>query len=70
MSELTSTRTIAVMLGLPHLAEALNHYIQRADEAKMGYSDLLGSVFGCDQGVARLRSLIQIIAARRWRSAR
>ncbi|MBO3682944.1 IS21-like element helper ATPase IstB [Streptomyces sp. NEAU-YJ-81] len=46
MSELTSTRirTTAGKLGLPHLAEALNQYIQRADEAKMGYLDLLDLV--------------------------
>ncbi|MDQ1033532.1 DNA replication protein DnaC [Streptomyces umbrinus] len=46
MSELTGTRirTTAVKLGLPHLAEALNQYIQRADEAKMGYLDLLDLV--------------------------
>jgi DNA replication protein DnaC len=43
LSELTSTRirTAASKLGLPHLAEALNQYVQRADEAKMGYLDLL-----------------------------
>ncbi|MFD3622627.1 IS21-like element helper ATPase IstB [Streptomyces sp. NPDC058676] len=46
MSELTSNRirATAVKLGLPHLAEALNQYIQRADEAKMGYLDLLDLV--------------------------
>ena len=47
MSELTGTRirTTAVRLGLPpHLAEALNQYIQRADEAKMGYPDFLDLV--------------------------
>ncbi|WP_327731428.1 hypothetical protein OG250_43125 [Streptomyces sp. NBC_00487] len=32
--------------------------------------DYLGSVFSCDQGVARVRSLSQIIEARRWRPAR
>ncbi|MFJ9752697.1 IS21-like element helper ATPase IstB [Streptomyces chartreusis] len=43
MSELTSTRirTTATKLGLPHLAEALNQYVQRADEARMGYLDML-----------------------------
>ncbi|KOV71808.1 ATPase AAA [Streptomyces sp. AS58] len=43
MSELTSNRirATATKLGLPHLAEALNQYIQRADEAKMGYIDLI-----------------------------
>lgn len=46
MSELTSTRirTTATKLGLPHLAEALNQYVQRADEAKMGYLDFLDLV--------------------------
>ncbi|MCL6739493.1 IS21-like element helper ATPase IstB [Streptomyces neyagawaensis] len=46
MSELTGTRirTTAVKLGLPHLADALNQYIQRADEAKMGYLDFLDLV--------------------------
>ncbi|MER5757590.1 IS21-like element helper ATPase IstB [Streptomyces sp. NPDC002088] len=46
MSELTSTRirTTAAKLGLPHLAEALNQYVQRADEAKMGYLDMLDLV--------------------------
>ncbi|MFG2387204.1 IS21-like element helper ATPase IstB [Streptomyces avermitilis] len=46
MSELTGTRirTTAVKLGLPHLAEALNQYIQRADEATMGYLDFLDLV--------------------------
>lgn len=46
MSELTGTRirTTAVKLGLPHLAETLNQYIQRADEAKMGYLDFLDLV--------------------------
>jgi DNA replication protein DnaC len=46
LSELTSTRirTTAAKLGLPHLAEALNQYVQRADEAKMGYLDFLDLV--------------------------
>ncbi|MEU5117202.1 IS21-like element helper ATPase IstB [Streptomyces longwoodensis] len=46
MSELTGTRirTTAVKLGLPHLADALNQYIQRADEAKMGYLEFLDLV--------------------------
>ncbi|MEV0280157.1 IS21-like element helper ATPase IstB [Streptomyces sp. NPDC050610] len=46
MSELTSTRirTTSAKLGLHHLAESLNQYIQRADEAKMGYLDLLDVV--------------------------
>ncbi|MEV0230904.1 IS21-like element helper ATPase IstB [Nonomuraea sp. NPDC050786] len=46
MSELVSTRirTTAAKLGLPHLADALTHYTQRADEAKMGYLDFLDLV--------------------------
>jgi DNA replication protein DnaC len=46
LSELTGTRirTTAGKLGLPHLADALNQYIQRADEAKMGYLDFLDLV--------------------------
>lgn len=46
MSELVSTRirTTAAKLGLPHLAEAINEYTQRADEAKMGYLDFLDLV--------------------------
>ncbi|MFD1659150.1 hypothetical protein ACFSL4_13245 [Streptomyces caeni] len=46
-SELTGTRirATAVGLGLPHLAEVLNPvHIQRANEAKMGYLDLLDPV--------------------------
>lgn len=35
---------MAARLGLPHLAEALNQYAQRADEAKMGYLDFLDLV--------------------------
>ncbi|MFE4825162.1 IS21-like element helper ATPase IstB [Streptomyces sp. NPDC056704] len=46
MSELTSSRIRATAgkLGLPHLAEALNQYIQRADKAKMGYLELIDLV--------------------------
>nr|WP_107908994.1 IS21-like element helper ATPase IstB [Streptomyces chartreusis] len=46
MSELVSTRirTTAAKLGLPHLAEAINEYTRRADEAKMGYLDFLDLV--------------------------
>ncbi len=46
MSELTSTRirTTTAKLGLPHLAEALNQYVRRADEPKRGYLDLLDLV--------------------------
>jgi len=44
--ELTGTRirTTAGKLGLPDLADALNQYIQRADEAKRGYLDFLDLV--------------------------
>ncbi|MFE7311034.1 ATP-binding protein, partial [Streptomyces sp. NPDC057546] len=46
MSELVSTRirNTAAKLGLPHLAEALTQYAQRADEAKMGYLDFIDLV--------------------------
>ncbi|MFB7335990.1 IS21-like element helper ATPase IstB [Streptomyces adustus] len=46
MSELVSTRirSTAAKLGLPHLAEALTEYAQRADEAKMGYLDFIDLV--------------------------
>lgn len=46
MSELVSTRirSTAAKLGLPHLAEALTQYAQRADEAKMGYLDFIDLV--------------------------
>jgi DNA replication protein DnaC len=46
LSELVSTRirTTAARLGLPHLAESLNQYAGRADEAKMGYLDFLDLV--------------------------
>jgi hypothetical protein len=46
LSELVSTRirTTAAKLGLPHLAEAINEYARRADEAKMGYLDFLDLV--------------------------
>ncbi|MEQ4726271.1 IS21-like element helper ATPase IstB [Nonomuraea sp. B19D2] len=46
MTELVSTRirATAAKLGLPHLAEALTHYTQRADESKMGYLDFLDLV--------------------------
>lgn len=52
MSELTSTRirTTAAKLGLPHLAEALDQYVQRADEAKMGYLDFLDLVLAVELG--------------------
>jgi hypothetical protein len=46
LSELTGNRirTTAAKLGLPHLAEAINEYTRRADEAKMsslGFLDLV-----------------------------
>ncbi|GGT42033.1 IS21-like element helper ATPase IstB [Streptomyces purpureus] len=46
MSELTGnrTRTTAGKLGLPHLAETINEFARRADEAKMGYLDFLDLV--------------------------
>lgn len=46
LSELVSTRirSTAAKLGLPHLAESLNQYAGRADEAKMGYLDFLDLV--------------------------
>ena len=53
MSELTSTRirTTAAKLGLPHLAEVLDQYVQRADEAKMGYLDFLDLVLAVELAV-------------------
>ncbi|MEU5773458.1 IS21-like element helper ATPase IstB [Streptomyces venezuelae] len=46
MSELTGNRirTTAGRLGLPHLAETINEFTRRADEAKMGYLDFLDLV--------------------------
>lgn len=46
MSELTGNRirTTAGKLGLPHLAETINEFTRRADEAKMGYLDFLDLV--------------------------
>ncbi|MCX4564430.1 IS21-like element helper ATPase IstB [Streptomyces phaeochromogenes] len=46
MSELTGNRirTTAGKLGLPHLAETINEYTRRADEAKLGYLDFLDLV--------------------------
>jgi DNA replication protein DnaC len=46
LSELTGNRirTTAGKLGLPHLAETINEYTRRADEAKMGYLDFLDLV--------------------------
>ncbi|MFE5810133.1 IS21-like element helper ATPase IstB, partial [Streptomyces sp. NPDC056491] len=46
MSELVSTRirSTAAKLGLPHLAESLTQYADRADDAKMGYLDFLDLV--------------------------
>ncbi|WP_435809848.1 YxiG-like protein [Streptosporangium sandarakinum] len=43
----------------------------RRDVWRVALDDrLLGRASDCDQGVVRVRSLIQIIAARRWRPAR
>ncbi|MET8755590.1 IS21-like element helper ATPase IstB [Streptomyces sp. NPDC004667] len=46
MSELVSTRirSTAAKPGLPHLAESLIQYADRADDAKMGYLDFLDLV--------------------------
>lgn len=46
MSQLTGNRihTTAGKLGLPHLAEIINEFTRRADEAKMGYLDFLDLV--------------------------
>ncbi|WP_328891907.1 ATP-binding protein [Streptomyces sp. NBC_00316] len=46
MSELVSTRirTTAAKLGLPHLADSVNQYANRADDAKLGYLDFLDLV--------------------------
>lgn len=46
MSELTGNRirTTASKLGLSHLAETINEFTRRADEAKMGYVDFLDLV--------------------------
>jgi DNA replication protein DnaC len=46
LSELTGNRigTTAGKLGLPHLAETINGFTRRADEAKMGYLDFLDLV--------------------------
>ncbi|MFF5019075.1 IS21-like element helper ATPase IstB [Streptomyces sp. NPDC001165] len=46
MSQLTGNRirTTAGKLGLPHLAETINEFTRRADEAKMGYLDFLDLV--------------------------
>jgi DNA replication protein DnaC len=46
LSELPGNRirTTAGKLGLPHLAETINEFTRRADEAKMGYLDFLDLV--------------------------
>nr|WP_224058153.1 hypothetical protein [Streptomyces kanamyceticus] len=43
MSQLVTARirSTAAKLGLPHLAESLNQYAERAEEGKLGYLDLL-----------------------------
>jgi DNA replication protein DnaC len=37
-------RSTAAKLGLPHLAESLNQYVERAEEGKLGYLDFLDLV--------------------------
>lgn len=46
MSQLVTARirSTAAKLGLPHLAESLNQYTERAEEGKLGYLDLLDLV--------------------------
>lgn len=46
MRELTGNRirTTAAKLGLPHLAETVNRYVQRAEEGQLGYLYLLDLV--------------------------
>ncbi|MEU6783907.1 ATP-binding protein [Nonomuraea angiospora] len=39
--EVSRIRTTAAKLCLPHLAEALTHYAQRAEKSKLGYLDFL-----------------------------
>ncbi|MFE2971815.1 IS21-like element helper ATPase IstB [Streptomyces sp. NPDC059340] len=46
MSQLVTARirSTAAKLGLPHLAESLNQYLERAEEGKLGYLDFLDLV--------------------------
>ncbi|MFJ9361561.1 IS21-like element helper ATPase IstB [Streptomyces mirabilis] len=46
MSQLVTARirSTAAKLGLPHLAESLNQYVERAEEGKLGYLDFLDLV--------------------------
>lgn len=46
MSQLVTARirSTAAKLGLPHLAESLNQYAERAEEGKLGYLDFLDLV--------------------------
>lgn len=46
MSQLVTARirSTATKLGLPHLAESLNQYAERAEEGKLGYLDFLDLV--------------------------
>ncbi|MFF2519756.1 ATP-binding protein [Streptomyces sp. NPDC058086] len=46
MSQLVTARIrgTAAKLGLPHLAEILNQYVERAEEGKLGYLDFLDLV--------------------------
>ncbi|WP_089105947.1 IS21-like element helper ATPase IstB [Streptomyces hyaluromycini] len=61
MSELVSTRirSTAGKLGLPHLAEAINEYIRRAGEGKMGYLDFLDLVLSEELAVRDDRRIRQ-----------
>lgn len=63
MSELVSTRirTTAAKLGLPNLAETLNQYTQRADEAKMGYLDFIDLVLSEELAVREDRRFRQVL---------
>ncbi|WP_425824835.1 IS21-like element helper ATPase IstB [Streptomyces fractus] len=53
MSQLVTARirSTAAKLGLPHLAENLNEYAQRAEEGKLGYLDFLDLVLAEELGV-------------------
>ncbi|MCY0924607.1 ATP-binding protein [Streptomyces sp. H27-H5] len=55
----TRIRTTAAKLGLPHLAEALSQYVSRADEAKMGYLDLIDLVLAEELAVREDRRFRQ-----------
>ena len=59
MSELVTTRirATAAKLGLPHLAETLTEYVQRADAGQMGYLDFLDLVLEEELAVREERRL-------------